>query len=138
MEPVLKGATTGIVAKYGFSDLVLVIDVLNAVAERCRGQRRPAKDAGRDCSSSADAVARQPSQGRLKTDEPFAFAAAMFVTEARATICKPATLMLGWSSWNGLKNDINESVIQEMADAMVCPPACAMSATDSSTSMGVG
>jgi alpha-galactosidase len=27
--------------------------------------------------------------------------------------------MLGWSSWNRLKNDINESVIKEMANAMV-------------------
>ena len=38
---------------------------------------------------------------------------------ADAAVVKPATPMLGWSSWNRLKNDVNETVIRLMADAMV-------------------
>jgi hypothetical protein len=34
MESTLKGATTGVVEKYGFSDLVLAIEMLNAVTKR--------------------------------------------------------------------------------------------------------
>jgi hypothetical protein len=45
--------------------------------------------------------------------------ALLFAAEAQAAIVKPATPMLGWSSWNRLKNEVNETVIKQMADAMV-------------------
>ena len=39
MESTLKGATTGVVEKYGFSDLVLAIEMLNAVTKRKKDQQ---------------------------------------------------------------------------------------------------
>lgn len=55
---------------------------------------------------------------RLKMDDLFVLAAAL-VTGAQATINRPETPMMGWSSWNCFKDVINQTAIRQIADIIV-------------------